>query len=81
MADEFEAALERVSQLTDDPGADVQLRLYGLYKQATQGDVQGKRPGFTNPVGRAKFDAWSQHKGMSTDDAKSQYVEVVNGLG
>lgn len=80
MSDAFQAAVERVAQLTDDPGNDVKLKLYGLFKQATQGDVQGKRPGFTNPVGRAKYDAWAQLAGTSQEDAKAQYVGIVDGL-
>lgn len=80
MSDAFQAAVERVAELTDDPGNDVKLKLYGLFKQATQGDVQGKRPGFTNPVGRAKYDAWAQLAGTSQEDAKAQYVGIVDGL-
>jgi acyl-CoA-binding protein len=51
-----------------------------LYKQATSGDVSGKRPGFTNPVGRAKYDAWAGMSGLSAEDAQSQYIELVNSL-
>lgn len=78
--DEFRAAVEKVSGLGKDPGNDTKLRLYGLYKQATQGDVEGSRPGFTNPVGRAKYDAWAALVGLSEDDARQQYVDTVAGL-
>ncbi len=61
--DEFHAAAEDVKALPSDPGNDTKLQLYALYKQATEGDVQGKRPGFTNPVGRAKYDAWAAVQG------------------
>ena len=54
--------------------------LYALFKQATSGDVEGKRPGFTDPVGRAKFDAWSKVKGLSHDEAKQQYISTVSDL-
>lgn len=82
MADEqeFRSAVEAVSGLTQDPGNDTKLRLYALYKQATSGDVEGKRPGFTNPVGRAKHDAWAAVQGMDADAARTEYVEVVRGL-
>lgn len=80
MSPEFDAALARVSELTSDPGNDAKLKMYALYKQATQGDVEGKRPGFTNPVGRAKYDAWAGVKGMSQADAETAYVEFVNTL-
>lgn len=80
MSDEFQAAVDRVAELDEDPGNDVKLKLYGLFKQATQGDVDGKRPGFTNPVGRAKYDAWAGVAGLASDDAKAQYVDIVNSL-
>jgi acyl-CoA-binding protein len=78
--DEFRAAAEDVKGLPADPGNDTKLRLYALYKQATEGDVQGKRPGFTNPVGRAKYDAWEALRGMSVDTARSDYVALVSSL-
>jgi acyl-CoA-binding protein len=78
--DEFRAAAEDVKDLASDPGNDTKLQLYALYKQATEGDVQGKRPGFTNPVGRAKYDAWQALQGTSADTARSQYVALVSSL-
>jgi diazepam-binding inhibitor (GABA receptor modulator, acyl-CoA-binding protein) len=80
MSEEFDAAVERVAQLSEDPGNDVKLQLYGLFKQATQGDAQGKRPGFTNPVGRAKYDAWAGFAGLSAEDAQAQYIALVDSL-
>jgi acyl-CoA-binding protein len=56
------------------------LKIYSLYKQATEGDVEGKRPGFTDMVGRAKYDAWAAVKGTSTDDAMQQYVDLIESL-
>lgn len=79
--DEFTAAAEDVKNLPADPGNDAKLRLYALYKQATEGDVDGKRPGFTNLVGRAKYDAWAQVQGMAADDARAEYVALVRSLG
>ncbi len=78
--DEFHAAAAYVNSLVIDPGNETKLRMYALYKQASEGDVQGKRPGFTNPVGRAKYDAWSEAKGMSVDDAREEYVTLVGTL-
>jgi acyl-CoA-binding protein len=80
VSSDFEAAVASVKGLTKDPGNDVKLRLYALYKQATEGDVSGARPGFTNPVGRAKHDAWSRLKGTSSEDAEAQYVAIVDDL-
>ena len=79
--DEFHAAAENVKTLASDPGNDTKLRLYALYKQATEGDVTGKRPGFTNPVGRAKYDAWAEQQGLSAEDARDEYVTLVHSLG
>ena len=79
--DDFHAAAEGVRALPSDPGNDTKLQLYALYKQATEGDVKGNRPGFTNPVGRAKHDAWAKVQGTSADDARDQYVALVRSLG
>jgi acyl-CoA-binding protein len=78
--DEFHAAAAYVNSLVIDPGNETKLRLYALYKQASEGDVEGKRPGFTNPVGRAKYDAWAEAKGMSAEDAREEYVTLVGTL-
>jgi diazepam-binding inhibitor (GABA receptor modulating acyl-CoA-binding protein) len=79
--DEFHAAVERVKTFVVDPGNSTKLQLYALYKQATEGDATGKRPGFTNPVGRAKYDAWAEQKGQSAEDARDEYVTLVHSLG
>lgn len=79
--DEFHAAAARVTTLVVDPGNSSKLQLYALYKQATEGDVQGKRPGFTNPVGRAKHDAWAAVQGTSAADARDEYVALAHSLG
>ena len=77
---QFESAVDAVNGLTEDPGNDVKLRLYGLYKQATEGDVTGSRPGMMNPVGRAKYDAWAKLSGTSAEAAEEQYVAIVADL-
>ena len=77
---EFEEASQRAQQLSQRPDNETMLKLYSLYKQATAGDVSGKRPGFTDIVGRAKYDAWAKRKGQNPDDAKSAYIELVNDL-
>lgn len=77
---EFESAVNSVKGLQQDPGNDVKLRLYALYKQATEGDVSGSRPGMMDFVGRAKYDAWAQLKGTSHEDAKLEYASVVDSL-
>lgn len=73
----FEAAAAAVTKATKDPGNDLKLRLYAHYKQATEGDVKGEKPGFTDFVNRAKYDAWAKLKGTSADDAMNGYIKLV----
>jgi acyl-CoA-binding protein len=80
MTDDFESAVAAVSALTKDPGPEAKLALYALYKQATVGDVSGKRPGFTNVVGRAKYDAWAALVGTSAEAARADYITKVAEL-
>ena len=77
---QFETAVVASKQLTKRPDNDTMLKLYSLYKQATVGDVAGKRPGFTDFVGGAKYDAWQKRKGTNQDTAKQEYINLVNGL-
>ena len=76
----FEQAVADSKNLSERPDNQTLLKLYALYKQATTGDVEGKRPGFTDMVGRAKWDAWSELKGTSKDDAMNQYVSLIEDL-
>ena len=80
LADDFRSAQERVKTLTTRPSNDTLLELYSLYKQATDGDVQGKRPGMLDLKGRAKYDAWAGRKGLAKDAAMQQYVALVDKL-
>ena len=77
---QFEAAVADSKNLPERPSNDVLLKLYALYKQGTDGDVEGKRPGFTDMVGRAKYEAWAAIKGTSGDDAMKRYVELIDSL-
>lgn len=76
----FEAAVANSKTLSERPDNSTLLKLYALYKQATAGDVEGKRPGFTDMVGRAKFDAWAAIKGTAGDEAMRQYIALVESL-
>lgn len=77
---QFEQASADAQNLPSKPNNDTLLKLYSLYKQGTAGDVSGKRPGFTDFVGRAKYDAWAKLKGTSQENAMQSYVELVNKL-
>ncbi len=76
----FEKAVADSKSLPEKPDNMTLLKIYALYKQATAGDVEGKRPGFTDMVGRAKFDAWAELKGKSADDAMQEYVDLIESL-
>lgn len=77
---DFEQAQADVQTLSARPGNNDLLALYAHYKQATEGDVAGKRPGMTDPKGRAKYDAWAKLKGTDTEHAKTAYINKVNSL-
>jgi diazepam-binding inhibitor (GABA receptor modulating acyl-CoA-binding protein) len=76
----FAAAAEAATSLPTRPDNKTLLRLYALYKQATAGDVQGKRPGFTDFTGRAKYDAWTELEGMPAEEAMTAYIDLVETL-
>jgi diazepam-binding inhibitor (GABA receptor modulator, acyl-CoA-binding protein) len=77
---QFEAAAAASKQLTEKPDNATLLKIYSLYKQATEGDCEGKRPGFTDMVGRAKYDAWAALKGKTTDAAMKEYIALIKSL-
>ena len=77
----FEQAARDIQSLPERPDNDTLLRLYALYKQGSEGDVSGDKPGFFDFVGTAKYEAWSKLKGTAPDDAKQQYVDLVQKLG
>jgi acyl-CoA-binding protein len=79
--DPFQEAQARVQKLARRPANAELLDLYGLFKQGTEGDVKGSRPGMLDLKGRAKFDAWSARKGMPTAEARKRYVALVDDLG
>jgi diazepam-binding inhibitor (GABA receptor modulator, acyl-CoA-binding protein) len=78
--EKFASAKTRVEKFSKRPSNDELLELYSLYKQATDGDVSGSRPGMLDLKGRAKFDAWAKRKGISAEDAMKKYVAVVDQL-
>ena len=76
----FEAAMADSKNLTDRPDNATLLKIYSLFKQGSVGDNTEKKPGFTDMVGRAKWDAWNGLKGTSNDDAMQQYVDLITSL-
>ena len=76
----FEAAAAAAKQTKKKPDNTTLLKLYSYYKQATEGDVQGARPGGFDFVGAAKYDAWAKLKGTSRDEAMQNYIKQVERL-
>ena len=76
----FDTAVKESKELPEKPDNQTLLQIYGLYKQATEGDNAGKRPGFTDMVGRMKFDAWAGLKGKSNDEAMQEYADLIESL-
>jgi diazepam-binding inhibitor (GABA receptor modulating acyl-CoA-binding protein) len=76
----FEQAVADSKNLPEKPDNATLLQLYALYKQASGGDAEGKRPGFADMVGRAKWDAWNAIKGKSGDEAMQEYVDLIESL-
>lgn len=80
LQEQFDQAQADSKNLSERPDNMTLLKIYALYKQASAGDVDGKRPGFTDMVGRAKFDAWDGLKGTSKEDAMQQYIDLIEEL-
>lgn len=78
--EQFIKAQADVQNLSERPSNDKLLKLYALYKQATDGDVHGDRPGGFDFKGAAKYDAWAKEKGKTQEAAKQEYVDFVNSL-
>ena len=76
----FEAAVANSKNLSERPDNATLLKIYGLYKQATIGDVVDKKPGFSDMVGRAKWDAWNGLKGTDSDAAQQQYIDLIESM-
>ncbi len=76
----FEQASKDVTQLSEAPDAQTKLRLYALYKQASEGNCKGSRPGMMDFIGRAKYDAWKALEGTSQEQAMQMYIDLVEEL-
>jgi len=74
---QFDDAAAAVLKAKKDPGNDLKLKLYAHYKQATEGDVKGEKPGFTDFVNRAKYEAWAKLKGTPAEKAMEGYIKLV----
>lgn len=80
LKEQFDQAVADSKTLSERPDNSTMLKMYALYKQATAGDVEGKRPGMMDMINRAKFDAWAEIKGKSADEAMQEYIDIIADL-
>jgi acyl-CoA-binding protein len=80
LTEQFETAVANSKKLSERPDNNTMLQMYALYKQATSGDVEGKRPGMMDMINRAKYDAWAGIKGKSKEDAMQEYIDTIEDL-
>ena len=77
---DFKNAIDRSSSIRQKPANEELLKLYALYKQASEGDVTGERPGGFDFKGAAKYDAWAEMKGKDQKECRQEYIDLVNRL-
>lgn len=80
LQEQFDQAMADSKNLPERPDNMTLLKIYALFKQGSSGDVEGSRPGFTDMVGRAKYDAWANLKGTSKEEAQQQYIDLIEEL-
>jgi len=80
LQEQFQQAQADSKNLPERPDNMTLLKIYALFKQGSAGDVEGSRPGFTDMVGRAKYDAWAALQGTSQDAAQQQYIDLIEDL-
>ena len=78
---QFETAAANSKNLSERPDNATMLKIYSLYKQGSIGDNTEKKPGFSDMVGRAKWDAWNSLKGTDSKAAMQQYIDLIESLG
>ncbi|CDQ56004.1 enoyl-CoA delta isomerase 2 [Oncorhynchus tshawytscha] len=78
--EQFNHAKSQMGTLKEDPGNEAKLKIYALFKQATQGPCNTPKPGMLDFVGKAKWDAWKSLGSVSQEDARQQYVDLIDSL-
>lgn len=77
---QFENAVAESKNLPERPDNNSLLQIYALYKQATRGDAAGERPGFSDMIGRVKYDAWAGLQGTTAEEAMQRYIDLIESL-
>ena len=80
LQEQFTQAQQDSKNLSERPDNMTLLKIYALFKQGSAGDVSGERPGMTDFVNRAKYDAWAALQGTSQEDAQQQYIDLIEEL-
>ena len=80
LSEDFQVAALRSKEFSRRPSNEELLDMYALFKQGTDGDATGERPGGFDFKAIAKFDAWASRKGMSKEDAMQEYIELISRL-
>ena len=80
LQEQFEKTVAESKTMSERPDNMTLLKMYGLYKQGSNGDAQGERPGMTDFIARAKWDAWNAVKGMPQEQAQQQYIDLIAEL-
>jgi diazepam-binding inhibitor (GABA receptor modulating acyl-CoA-binding protein) len=76
----FDKAVADSKQLSERPDNATLLKLYALFKQASEGDNETKKPGMMDMVGRAKWQAWEEIKGLGSEEAMQEYIDLIESL-
>lgn len=80
LSDQFMQAQLDSKNLPERPDNLTLLKIYALFKQGSNGDASGERPGMTDMIGRAKWDAWNNLAGTTREAAQQQYIDLINNL-
>ena len=80
LQEQFTLASIDSKNLPERPDNMTMLQIYALFKQGSLGDASGDRPGMTDFVGRAKFDAWAKLQGTNKEAAMQQYIDLIASL-
>lgn len=80
LSEQFTQAQADSKNLSERPDNMTLLKIYALFKQASNGDASGERPGLTDMIGRAKWDAWHELAGTTQETAQQHYIDLINSL-
>mmetsp|Transcript_12034 Transcript_12034/g.15680 ORF Transcript_12034/g.15680 Transcript_12034/m.15680 type:complete len:937 (+) Transcript_12034:205-3015(+) len=81
LEEQFKAAGDHFAPIASGYSDRQKLRMYGLWNQATNGDVTGSQPSKLKSIRKwAKYEAWKKCKGMSKELAMKRYISELRSL-